>query len=233
MSTLNALFFFLGTSGTVRYEGDADGVFRVADTTLDRYELFVGVGSTPSTSGTADETSATLPFTYTIPGAGEYHLVTVKRNKYGLITLVGQETVITIASGGAEVLADPSAPTSVTLTALAAGKIRVQADYGYQSDAENVRADEWVVLAKVGSDPTPGVDSPVLEQAHYRIDWIEQLDFITDAFNDADDVHIIVGVKRSTDSVATYAAAVTITAETDGPTLLQGGGFAGDRHRQE
>jgi len=233
VSTLNAYFFFLGASGTVRYEGDIDGVFRVADTTLDRYELFVGVGSTPSTSGTADETSTTLPFTYTIPGAGTYHLVTVKRNKYGLITMVGQEKVITIASGGAEVLADPSAPTNVTLTALSGGKVRVQADYAYQSDAENVRADTWLVLSKVGSDPVPGVDSPVLTQTHYRIDWIEQLDYITDAYADAADVHIIVGVQRSSDSVATYAAAVTVTAETDGPTLLQGGGFAGDRHRQE
>jgi hypothetical protein len=233
MSSFNSLFFFLGSSGTSRYEGLLSGVYRVTDTDLDRYELFIGDGTGPDLDSTPDATSPTLPFTHPIATEGDFRLVTVRRNKYGLRTLVGQETRLIIASGGVEVLADPSPPQNVTLTSVSGGRIRIRADYFYASDPEAARADKWIVFAKAGSDPDPDVDTAIVSSDHTRTNYLEQLDATSDGFADGQVIHVLVGVRRTGDGVQSFAAVVQQTADADQAGVIEDGGFAGDRHRQE
>lgn len=142
--------------------------FRVADASLDRYELYAGVDTPPDfdASGQPVATNPTLPVMWTPPtppSSGEIlYLVTRKRNKYGLLSFNVFPTLVALDSLGAEDLGPVSAPFSVNVIDGETGYLRVIASYSGSEDRNP--ADYWEVYVKFGSDPVAGVDTPVYDE---------------------------------------------------------------------
>jgi hypothetical protein len=189
--------------------------YRVADASLDRYELYVGE-DTPvdfDASGQPVATSVTLPFSWspTPPGSGsskDLHLVVRKRNAYGLVGFNVYETIKRIDSLGAEELGPVTAPLGVAVLDQETTYIRVIARYDSSED-ENP-ADTWEVYLGWGSDPTPGVDSPIYSGSMVFIGSQAGLAILLggSGYAPGSTAHVIVTAKRASDNERASAAVV-------------------------
>lgn len=184
--------------------------YRVADSTLDRYELYVGEDQAPDflASDQPVATSATLPFTHTLtpPASGttRFHCCVRKRNQYDLLSFNQGCTIFEIDSDGAEELGPLTAP--VRAKALSAPNSTVLAAASYLG-VDRYPPDRWQVWAKEGSDPVPGVDSPVLDQAFSELQFQSLLGSLG-AFTPGSTVHVLIGVTRDEDGEVATAAVV-------------------------
>lgn len=158
----NTLYLQFDYDG-VTYTRTIPGQYAVADDSLDRYELYAGLGVAIDYT-TPVATSATLPFNYmpVLPGPGTTRVdkyVCRKRNKYNLVGGNVYATEITIDENGDDVSSPLSVPENVTLTALPGGEVEVLADYYGTRDADP--ADTWLIYATTtGVDPDPTTDTP-------------------------------------------------------------------------
>lgn len=162
------------TCGGTDYYGEAHGLFRIPNDSLERYELFRGIDAPPNLAGTPFQTSATLPFS---TPAGSfltghvYTLVTAKRNAHYLITY-GDAYTFDFDLG-----VMPSTPSLVAVTPWTAGLMKVTA--AYFAGADDDPATHWLVYVSTdGTDPDPDVDTPV-EVAMTGGDGMRQLAYTT------------------------------------------------------
>lgn len=212
------------SAGGETYSGEARGWYRVADATLSGYRVYLGVdGAGFDFAGEAYATGATLPIVLdALDPAHAYEVVTRYRNAYGLESQNAQaQYAFELDGDGLIVLERPSAPFSVSAAAGAGGVIEVRASYDYRSDGDTA-GDTWLVyVTDTGVDPDPSSDTPV-EVALRQSGAAAELVYATSAFADETEVRVLVRVRRTVgentaDSLNT--AAVTATAETDGPTI--------------
>ncbi len=150
-------------AGATTFSNTLVGCYRIANSTLALYELFVGVDADPSFAS-ATATSATLPFSYTMtpPGAGtrEYRFTVRRRNQYNISSYNVYHRSISINAAGALVTPEISAPEEITLTNVAGGEVDVTAVYHSANDTEP--ADTFLVYSTTtGADPVVGVTVPV------------------------------------------------------------------------
>ena len=226
---------YIGTSaglyGALRsISGAVGGFYRAANDALARYELYKGTDASPDFSGAPLETFAGLPHetAATLAADHAYHLVLRKRNAYNLLSQNIAETLIEIDAGGDQVAVRPSDPQAVTVAPAAGGKAAVEAMYSNVADGDNA-ADTWLIyLTNDGGDPEPGVDEPETEAMIFR-GGIAILDWLSGAEDDETVIKILVRTRRvdagpvNIDSIGTTIH--TITANTDGPDLINGGIF--------
>ncbi len=210
----------LGTHGAlVRFDQTFEQAYRVANTAVDLFELYVGEDAAVdfSASGQPVATSATLPFTWTPtpPASGStkvLHIVVRRRNAYDLQSHNVYERLVEIDSAGVQLSGPVTAPVDVALyDPLTSGAVRVVAVYNNDDD-ENP-ADTWEVYIGVGADPTPGVDTPLYTGT---MTFIGSQAFLAQTISDSafgagDTVHVIVTAKRASDSERGNASAVQIT----------------------
>lgn len=205
------------------------GVGRLANA-IPVYAAWVAPGSTPDTTADPDAEGDALPLVVPLTANAANHIVVAKRNQWGLACLIAQEMIVTLDAGGEFVLPLPTAP-EFTAEAAASLKIRVRASYHWGGDdALGSDADTWLVYTRVGSDPTPGVDTPgvaTMDKSTYEA----VLDYTTAAFSAGQVVHVLVTVRRSADSVASTpgtAAEVTISADASGNAAVNPRSLLGD-----
>ena len=127
----------------------------IADTALDRYEVYAGVDADP-TFTTPSATSATLPFTYALsapPSATRDHRITVrKRNAYNLRSLNTYHRSFILNSSAALVGSEISAPQDTALAQIGNGQLLLTASYGPGLDSSP--ADKWLLYKTTdGTDP--------------------------------------------------------------------------------
>ena len=139
--------------------------YRVADASLDRYELYLGEDTMPDFDGSDQPvaTSLTLPFTYTPtpPGAGltkQLNCVVRKRNQYNMLSFNQHPTILTIDDAGEEELGPITDPEILDIVDGVTGEIIVIARY--PRDVDTNEADTWEVFAETGSYPDPDLDTP-------------------------------------------------------------------------
>jgi hypothetical protein len=119
---------------------DAGGVHRVADTSLQRYELFHGVDAAPDFSSPT-ATAPTLPLTLgPLSYPADHQIVLRRRNAYGLSSQNTDPIVIRLDADGRTRLPPPSAPT-VRLEVTPTG-VDVVAAYDAALDPSAERADQ-------------------------------------------------------------------------------------------
>lgn len=181
------------------------GRYRIADTALILYELYIGVDAEPDLTLAPDATSATLPFSevVAIPGSGErtFYSVVRKRNEYNLLSLNRYSRKITIDSAGALVVQVPTAPADGTLEDYAGGKLTVTAHYFTTWDADP--ADTWLIYSRSnGTDPDTGIDTPaeVAMTAGGLFPSRKRLQELLGAYTFSADVRVILRTMRSSDS---------------------------------
>lgn len=188
----------------IGYEQVYKQFYRVADDSLDRYELYQGEDQMPDfdASDQPVATSPTLPFSDTppLPSSGsviDLYNVVRKRNKYNLLSHNQHPTIIQINDLGEEELGPLSAPEILSVTDEETYEIAVFARYPYGVDRNE--ADTWELYIKEGVDPDPDVDSPVATEsfgapgADYR--WYIQ--YLSSSLTPGSTYHIMVVVKRS------------------------------------
>lgn len=134
--------------------------YRVADDSLERYELYVGRDEVPDFDDSTQPvaTSSSLPISYSPspadPGATvELNCVVRKRNKYNLLSFNQYPTIVEIDETGAEVDGPISTPEIIDVVDGASGQVFVFARYPRGID--RVEADTWRVYAEIGVYPNP------------------------------------------------------------------------------
>jgi hypothetical protein len=192
------------------YQGTYAQDFRVADSDLSRYELYIGEDELPNLRADPAKTSASLPFTLPItpPASGTKTVYAVlrERTEYGLVSLNEQPAVFVIDDNGDLQLGPLSAPQEVSCKPAATGYGLVLAKYNYAAD--DTPADDWEIYAKLNSDPVIGVDSPVSTIAlSPRADGIAYLSESIGPYATGNDLHVLVAVKRDADSERSSTAA--------------------------
>lgn len=200
------------------------GLFRMAETALERYELFRGVDADPDLTGSPWQTFSSLPYTTPALTVGHtYRFVLRKRNVHNLSSQNVAQTELVINGSGAEVLY-PSAP-EFTLAQAAAGAARLTAAYDYLADAAAARATHWAVwITDTGVAPDPSVDPPTYTVAMVLADGAAKLDYTDGGHAHGATLKAIVRARRdaSPDVDSQNATVQTVTADANGPAAPTG-----------
>ena len=203
--------------------------FRIADDSLARYELYEGVDVNPDFTGSAIATSQTLPFSSTItPGVtDETHKYTVlERNEYNIASLNQSSTDFVLDSSGDVVLSVPSSPVSVSLIDGINGTVVINASYYYTDDGTS-KADEWLIyLRSNGTDPVPGVDTPLTQDIRTS-NGFSYLNYGISGVSGGSDARLILRVNRESDSVTDGNTTVYQLTTAATPSTPTGTAFGG------
>ena len=217
---------FTFTSGGTGYTGTISGLYRIENTALQRYMIWVGYDEEPDLSLAPDAYSTTLPWDYSVndadPGTTqEIHAVVRQRNQYAIASLNTYSRLFLNDENGDEVVPPPSAPYSVSLTETYGGELLVSALYAPSGDT--TQADTWQIYVAEGADPVPGVDTPTettmvadsfFGTPRYRLD--QRLG----PYAIGSDIRVIVRTKDSvTSAVSTNTTAVTASVTLTNPDV--------------
>jgi hypothetical protein len=210
---------------TLACSAQAQGLYRVADPTLDRYEVYRGIDASPDFTAAPFATNSTLPITTAaLSVSHKHHLVLRKRNKWGLISQNTQETIFDVNAGGTLNATPPSDPTNIAATGAAAGTVIISAQYAPNDDGDNA-ADTWLVYFTTnGIDPNPGTDIPVVIVMNLS-DGSARLSYTTAAQAEGTLVKAIVRTRRTgtpnVDSTGSTIVSATATLLGPGAPALQ------------
>jgi len=205
-----------------KYDSQAGAYYRVADTTIELYELYIGEdGAEPDFTAAPDDTSASLPFSYALtpPGAGtkEYKATVRFRNRYNIISLNQYSRSFIIDDAGNLVTPDPSAPQDVALSDTTGLKVKVYANYYPDDDGDN-SADKWRIWATdTGVDPDPA-DPVTAEIAMKLIMPRENLIYNLGPYAKGADVRVLIRTYRSGDTTDDGNTTVYQHTVTSGPS---------------
>lgn len=232
----------IGMEATINLEFTVEGEtynnaipyqMNLRDTALDRFELYVSTGSThPDVTGSPVDTGAS-PLTYVLtpPGSGtlKYNVIATKRNAYNLISKNQVTSELIIDDAGEQIPTTISDPTSLSLTQVGSGKVRIRAAYASNLDSDP--ANTWIAYATTnGVNPDPTVDTPVTLSTMAGADLLTgltYLDYTTASMEWGTDYRVIVRAKNvkvspavSTESSNTSVLSTTVTTGLPAPRYI-------------
>lgn len=199
------------------YERVYRQVYRVADASLERWELYLGEDAMPDfeDGGQPVATATSLPFTHSVtpPGSGTTVLYAIvrKRNAYGLLSFNQHPKLREIDTNGDEVLGPLTAPELArVLDGTVVGGLQAWARYPWEGDRNP--ADYWELYAESGVDPDPDTDTPVYMAAMgipggAGIPWHGMADGLIPGTT----YHVAVAVRRSADNAYALSSVIQIT----------------------
>ncbi len=210
--------------------GEAEGHYRIADNSLDRYELYRGVDEEPDLEGEPDETFVELPYVTSVEPSAELHLVTRRRNKYNLVSLNITSWKIKTDADGQFIIPDPDAPLDVNITPAAGATGYVTAQYLFDDDDEYAATHWLIYFTDDGSDPNPDVDEPVII-AMNKLNNRAVLKWTSPSADNEDILKVLVRTRiiageESIDSINTDI--YSCTASDEGPNKPTGRTFLGE-----
>ncbi|MBU0847504.1 hypothetical protein KKH23_10000, partial [Patescibacteria group bacterium] len=222
MSVLRIQF----TCDGITYLRRFDSLFRLADTTIEGYELYVGEDEEPDLTAAPNATNATLPFSHGITppvsGETEFRAVVRYRNAYDLVSPNTYSRSRTVDDNGDEVPQPPTAPTFSIETG-PGGIVKILAYYN-PGDDETV-ADTWRIYAEEGADPVPGVDTPTevsMEADAVIGSPVFALHYDSSQYGHNVEVRVLVTAYRTSDSAeSSNTTAETVTTDTRQPDIAR------------
>jgi hypothetical protein len=212
------------------------GLYRQVETALARWELWIGEDAAKDPEvDNVSESFVDNPHDSagTIHAGHDWILHLRKRSQYNLIDKNVVQTKFTINGSNDLVTEAPSNPYSVTVVAAANGNVRIRAIYNAAADAATVRADRWkVYVTSNGVDPVVGDLHTTATIAGTSA--AETLDMTTtNNYADGLTIKVVVAVMRNADSKLCAGWTVySATANTDGPTAIDGEMFLGGEAQQ-
>ncbi|NIP35270.1 MAG: hypothetical protein GWN12_10020, partial [Thermoplasmata archaeon] len=180
-------------------------VYRVGDSSLERWELYVGEDQMPDFDGSGQPvaTSTSLPFNYTPDPADSgqtkvLYCVVRKRNQFNLLSHNQYPTLIEIDDLGDEELGPITSPEIIEVTDGDAGEIFVHARY--PRDVDRNEADTWDVYVEDGVDPDPDIHTPkaTVSMGKPGVDYM--LKQSVTGLTPGDTVHVMVVARRASES---------------------------------
>ena len=186
--------------------------YRVANDSLERYELNIGTDQAPDLNAAPDETSATLPFDHALAappsGTRTYHCLVRKRNKYNMVSLNQYATQIEVDSAGDEDYGPLTAPLDISVFASdTEGSAIVTATY---AGIDRNKPTHWKIWTTEGSDPDPDIDSPDVSEAMTFVGGRSYIQAEITGATPGATLHVIVGVYRDDDTDQATADAETL-----------------------
>lgn len=217
----------------VEFAHDYDQGYRVADASLDRYELYVGIDEEPDFTAPPATTSTTLPFSYSpsLPSSGNatVYVVVRKRDAYDLQSFNVWSKKLVFESHIAT-LGPIAAPRELAVYDRASGALLIIAKY-FSIDDDHP-ADTWELYAKVGVDPVPGTDTPVYSGAMAFLGIESGVSYLSSGWTPGTTVHVIATARRSADGKRASSAAV-LHLVAPALDLTDGFGFGGHAFEQQ
>lgn len=215
------------SSQGIAYGETLEGLFRIADATLDRFELRLGTDAPPALSDAPVETSASLPITHAGLVAGhDYYACLDRRNQWNVLAQSLQPTIVRMTADGS-VRQAPRGPYQVLWSAGAGGVFELEAYYAVYQDATvndqgiYPNANQWLVYVRYdGTDPDPDLDTPtVVEMA--LVDELERLVWTSPAKTAGVVGKVLVRTRRAATGIDPVDSAnvdvYSATAATAGP----------------
>lgn len=148
------------TYSATAYTHAVRSYYRIGDTGLEQYELYVGDGTAPNFSGAPTTTSTTLGFTSALAADSTYYYATRYRNRYNLTSFNVLTERRVIDAGGVDITDSLTNPSDITLTSKPGGEADLTLTYRGSMDA--TMADYWrLYITTDGTNPDPGTDTPV------------------------------------------------------------------------
>jgi hypothetical protein len=196
------------TANGITYQETCNGMFRIANTAVQGYELSMGVNRLPDFTAAPVETFSSLPHTTTLtlePNT-TYYAVTNFRNRFGLVSQSTDATIIPINGSGEESSVPPSAPVKQAITATASGAFEITALYYFLQDPTAKDDNGKIVSTSTsfhlfvsfdGSDPL--LQMPI-SVPFRNVGGVMLLDYTTDAQDIGTTAKAVVRVYRSSDS---------------------------------
>jgi hypothetical protein len=210
----------------LQFEQHDRGEYRIADTTIEGYELFYAFDAEPDLTAAPWETFSSLPHeSAAITGEGLHYFVLRERHRWNLCSQNITSWVVELDGADNEIMRAPSDPVAVQIRASANATALLRALYYYDEDTER-QADQWLIyITDDGSDPDPDVDEPVVVNM-VKADGIAKLRWASPAYDDLDTVKAIVRARRTSplrDSGSTTIVSIIVT--TQGPDSVGVGQF--------
>jgi hypothetical protein len=199
-------------------DGRLRGAYRLADTALELYELYVGEDAETDFDAAPAATSATLPFDYALTVGHTYRVCVRLRNRFGLVSQNRNITTFIVNAGGTTDGNPPTAPAFV-LEPAAGGKVTVHGWYYPGPDGDDA-ADVFALwLTTDGSTPDPAdaeTDTATMSDG----DAVARYSYTSGALGDGTTVKILLRSRRSgtPDVDSTNTAILAVATEENGPT---------------
>jgi hypothetical protein len=147
------------TYSATAYTPKPRAYFRIGDTTLEQYELYVGDGVAPNFATTPAAASATLPFDYALAPDSTYNYAVRYRNRYNLTSFNVLTEQRIIDAGGVDITSALTNPSDITMTSQPGGEVDITLTYVGGNDA--TVADTWrFYVTTDGTNPDPVNDTP-------------------------------------------------------------------------
>lgn len=205
------------------------GYCRMENTSLARYEVYVGTDAMPTLTDDPVENPPTYTFTvspktFSLAAGHTYYLCTRYRGSDGICDGNVTVKVVTISAGGELVTAAPSAPINTEIKGASGGRVEIKAIY---DASESDPADKWKIYkTEDGSTPDPTNAGHLYQTiAMATGDPVKRLDWTsTDIWASGTVIKIVVTASRTADGIQSPNTVVSsYTVDTTGPVLYGGG----------
>ncbi len=196
------------------------GICRIEELDLDRYEIHTNIGSDPDLTSQPLAYTPTLPYSVPLAGEGVHHIVTRKRNRYGLVSSA-ETTYIELDADGVQVTLRPSEPTYEMAGGFDYGA-NLTGLYVYATDSPAQRADYWAIWSTIDGSTPDTEDEPTLVEM-IKTDGVARLSHIVKRVS-AGTCKAIVRTRRTSDGRESQNVAVvsqTVKATGPAPVVLE------------
>lgn len=207
----------------------AEGLYRIADEQLERYELYRGENAKPDLNGEPYETFTELPHITDGGVSMVLYLVLRRRNKFDLDSRNIKSWKIKLDADGKIVLPNPEAPRNISIVPAASAKGYVEAEYLYDDDDENAATHWAIYFTDNGIDPDPEIDEPTVI-AMYKANGMALLRWTSPAADNNNILKVLVktrlvsgGNNYDSENTDIYSC----TASDEGPEMPVGRAFLG------
>ncbi len=208
---------------------EAEGIYRIADNELERYELYRGENEEPDLDGEPYETFTELPHITDGGVSMVLYLILRCRNKFNLSSRNIKSWKVKLDADGKVVLPNPEAPRNISIVPAADAKGYVEAEYLYDDD-DTYAATHWAIyFTDNGVDPDPEIDTPTIITM-YKANGLALLRWTSPAADNNDTLKVLIRARRI-DGENIYDSENTdiysCTASDEGPATPAGRAFLG------
>ena len=205
------------------------GIYRIEETGLASFLVWVADGEDPDITDTPTETAApavddgrvvyddgqptpAAPIEIPLTAPGDYRVRTAFRNAWGITGAASPVQRFIIDDQGDLDEQPPSAPRNVTVSAADGARVSVSALYFSDTDPA-VRATEWAIwYTDDGEDPNPNDAPDLTQEIPDQEAAVDQLHTVSDPFAPETLIKIGVAVRRAGATSAMVIREVTTTA---------------------
>lgn len=199
------------TTGGVTYTDELNGVFRIANSSLEYYGIWIGQDAPPDLTSSPTATFTGSSYSASLAAGHTYYLSTNQQNQYGMWSENTDWTVIVVNGSGHQVNPPPSAPTNPAIVSNGT-TFTVTAAYFFAVDGSTPADNFAVFISFDGSAPLD--ETPILVPVGGDIGGFYYLNWTSGTESVPTTARCVVQMYRSSDGqYSTNTNEVDVTSE--------------------